>query len=402
MGAAYFRQARRLDLLSGSPKTDLLPMTATSPASPKPKPKPKPEKGPLARWTRRCAWGLGSLCGAYILYWLLVAGAVWGFAASLMSREVSGNRLAVDAAAVSGFPFDFDMRFEGSELAARDLGLAWQPPEGDLKVSIPAYAPWSFNLDLSGSHRLVPLGQPDLASSIDVSQGYLRSRLSAGAIPNEVDLALGPVTGNLLDRLPVEAKRVSLHFLRPGARSTLDARADTLRLPPEITVTLAAALSKLPFIRGARPEQLAPALGSFLESASLTGYAEPALPAMPDEASVARWQAQGGVLTLEGLSAKLQRLELSGQGALRLNNDLQPRGRINLHLAGLTDFIESLSETGLLTSAQARFAVAMMARMDSGLSDDKGQPLLSLPIDLSDAGMSIGPVFLGPVPHVSW
>ncbi len=371
-------------------------MTASSPSSIKPK------RGPLARWTRRCAWSLGSLCGAYIVYWLLVAGAVWGFAASLMSRDVSGNRLDVEAAAVSGFPFDFDMRFEGLEVAARDLGLAWQPPEGDLKVSVPAYAPWSFNLDLSGAHRLAPLGQPALASTVDVSQGYLRSRLSAGAIPNEVDLALGPVSGNLLDRLPVEAEQIRLHFLRPGARSTLDARADALRLPPEATVQLAQALSKLPFIRGASAEQLAPAIGDFLESAHLTGYAEPALPTMPDETSVSRWQKQGGVLALESMSAKLQRLELSGQGALRLNEDLQPRGRINLQLAGLTDFIQTLSETGILTSAQARFAVAMMARLDSGVSDANGQPLLLLPIDLSDAGMSVGPVFLGPVPHVSW
>lgn len=369
----------------------------TQPSSPT-----KAQRGPLARWSRRCAWGVGSLCGVYIIYWLLVAGAVWGFAASMMSREVSGNRLDVEAAAVSGFPFDFDMRFQGLEVAARDLGLAWQPPEGDLKVSVPAYAPWSFDLDLSGGHRLAPLGQPALASTIDVTQGHLRSRFSAGAIPNEVDLALGPVSGNLLDRLPVEAARVSLHFLRPGSRSTLEARADAVRLPPEATNKLAAALSKLPFIRGASAAQLAPALGSFLESAAVDGFAEPALPAMPDRAAVARWQKQGGVLELQRLSAKLQRLELSGQGQIRLNDDLQPRGRIDLHLAGLTDFINTLSETGILTAAQARFAVAMMARMDTSQTDAQGQPLLSLPIELSDAGMSIGPVFLGPVPQVEW
>ncbi len=360
------------------------------------------KRGPLARWTRRCAFSFGGLCGAYVIYWLLVAGAVWGFAASLMSQDVSGNRLEVEGAAVSGFPLNFDMRFEGLELAAQDLGLAWQPPEGDLKISVPAYAPWSFDLDLSGAHRLAPLNRPELASTVQVSAGSLRSSLSAGPIPNAIALDLGPVSGSLLDRLPIESQALRFHFQRPGARSTLEFRAEALRLPPEATSKLALALSALPFIRGASAEQLSPALGSFLDLAEMRGYAEPALPANPTRSSVARWQAEGGVLRLEHLSAKLQRLGLKGQGRLYLNQDLQPRGRIDLTLEGLDDFLQTLAETGILSAAQARFAITMMGRMQGGASADGDASSLALPIELSDAGMSIGPVFLGPVPRVDW
>ncbi len=368
-----------------------------------PSPAPARKRGFLARWGRRCAWSFGGLCGAYVVYWLLVAGAVWGFAASLMSQDVSGNKLEVESAAVSGFPFNFDMRFEGLELAARDMGLAWQPPEGDLKVSVPAYAPWSFDLDLSGAHRLAPLARPELASSVEVSSGYLRSRFSAGAIPNEVDLNLGPVAGQLLDRLPIESDALRFHFVRPGQRSTLDIKAEALRLPPQSTVLLAEALSALPFIRGASADQLAPALGNFLDLAELHGSAEPALPANPNPASVARWQAEGGVVRLDHLSAKLQRLGLKGQGSLHLNDELQPRGRIDLALEGLDDFLQTLAETGILSAAQARFAIAMMGRMQTGASQTaNGASSLALPIELSDAGMSIGPVFLGPVPRIDW
>lgn len=356
------------------------------------------QRGPLARWTRRCAWGLGGLCGLYAFYWIAIALVVAFLLPGMMNREVSGNRLAVEGASVGGFPFNFDMRFNGLQLAAAKAGLEWQPPAGALDVKVPAYAPWSFDMDLSGPHSIAPLGRQALASEVLVEQGHLKSSLSLGRIPNAVDFQVANVSGDLAGMLALELDSANFFLTRPGERTLISGDAEKLRIPAEVGVEILTQIQQRWLQKQVNPvkvrDQAQAVIGDYLNTAVLAAHALPPLPADPNQASMRAWQQEGGRFVIEDLRLELDNLILEVSGSLGLTPDLRPDGDLEIRAVNLDLFMEKMFEAEVLPKSMKRIMdFTVIRRLDS---NELGQRYRGLTLGFSPSGVSVAGITLRP------
>ena len=354
------------------------------------------QRGPVSKWTRRCAWGIGGLCGAYAIYWVAIALVVAFLLPGMMNREVSGNKLAVEGASVGGFPFNFDMRFDGLQVAAADAGLEWQPPEGALDVKIPAYAPWSFDLDLSGPHSLAPLGRQELKSDVLVERGHLKSSLSLGRIPNAVDFQVASVSGDVSGLMPFELESANFFLTRPGEKTLISGDATKLRIPAEVGVEILTQVQQRWLQKQVDPAkvegQAQAVIGDYLNSAILAAHALPPLPADPNKATMSAWQQEGGRFVIEDLRLELDNLIVEVSGSLGLTPDLRPDGDLEIRAVNLDVFLNKMFETEVLPMSMKRIMdFTVIRRLDQ---NELGQKYRGLTLGFSQSGISVAGITL--------
>ncbi len=117
-----------------------------------------------------------------------------------------------------------------------------------------------------------------------------------------------------------------------------------------------------------------------------------------DTRALRSWAASGGILDLETVSLDWGPLTLRGEGSVTLDELDRPLGAFTVRLKGLPETLERLARRGLIDSGVV-FTVQAMALAVAKTDPADGRREITLPIELQDGWLSIGPP-IGPLPLI--
>ncbi len=344
---------------------------------------------------RRRGRGCGSLVGLAAGALLLVAAggytAFWFIAATRLEDrlgqlaqllrphkvDLSWQRLQV-----GGFPLALRVDIGGLELRDR------APPAASvmrLAQLIAAAAPWN----LFAWHLAAPDGVAIAAGSGPAPIATIAARTASGTL-------LLPPAG--------------------GARAWFD-----LQEPhADSRITLAAQNARLWLILPPHPPQSDedPALGFAVDAHRLSLPALPPpfrnpldelafgvtvrgpVPTAPPRQAAAAWRDAGGTADIDHVALRSGRLTIGGSGTVALDRDLQPEGAFSLAIEDYPALLDALVAEKRLTRDDARLAGLALALLARRGPD--GKPEIRTSLSMQNGKMFLGPVAIGPAPHIAW
>ncbi len=113
------------------------------------------------------------------------------------------------------------------------------------------------------------------------------------------------------------------------------------------------------------------------------------------------WRDNGGTIEVEKLSLGHGPLNVSGDGTLALDRDLQPVGAFTARVQGFFDSIDALARQGVIDARQAisaKLILGVLSRRPAG----GGPATLNLAITVQQQNLYAGPVKLFRLPRVQW
>lgn len=295
----------------------------------------------------------------YAFYWHILSERVRdGIAEWAVERRAAGWSVEFGELERAGFPFRVSIRIRGARMAVPGGSPEWRLPDATLTMR-----PWDLKrvaIDAPGTHRVALGGSEAVveAAEAEIVRGRATTlrlaapsvRLSGGATLDVRDLgariekqAGGPA------RFALRARSLSSPRLPPADRAITEIRME-----------------------GAVEGSAAPA-------AALGVWAE-------------RWRDAGGRAALREFALSWGSLNVRGDGAFRLNGDLQPEGELNVEVADIDRTAEALAAAGIAPSV-ARFAVRLMRRADGSVR---------VPVRLQRRRLYLGPVRVLELRPVRW
>ncbi len=298
----------------------------------------------------------------------------------LAERRAEGWVAEASAVDVAGFPYRVDTTVSVLHLANPDVGWAWSAPEFQFLTL--AYQP----------NHLIAFWPQEQSFSTPLGTTRITSETMQGSVvvePN-LQLALRRATVELDDltladdlgwSLGVDAGLVS-------ARQSEDASA------PPFTYDLALSAEGMSL-----PEQWgvdrAGVLSEVIEQVRFDGAAtfDRALDRPAVEGEPPALEA----LEIRDVSLNWGRLDLRGQGALRVDGAGFAEGRINLRARNWEDMLDMAQSSGALNGSVAsalRAGLGLLARLGG---DSR---TLDAPLEFAGGVMRLGPVPIGPAPRL--
>lgn len=337
------------------------------------------------RWIIGGALLLAALSAAYAGYWFWLAQTLQqNLALWIDQQRAMGYRMAYAAGDPHGFPLAVaiglrDIVVESPpdqapwrlSTTSKTLSLApWAPLTlriGESGDPLPCNLTWTaggrdYELALDGLDTRLQLSTQGDPPAIEMNSGSLDVRENGQAIAG-VTQAAGAV-----DFLPAASHTESSIEFRLSARD----------------VTIQGAVSQ--------NEQTRDLL--------LAGQVKGPVPLGPLPAALAAWSRDGGRIDLTAFNATWEAAtELSGDGTVALDGQLQPIAALSAVVRGYNEAIDAAVARGLMTPAQgtaAKFWLAARAE-----KDERGLKV-KLPLTLQDGFLSMGPIKLAQVPRIAW
>jgi hypothetical protein len=324
-----------------------------------------------------------AICGAYSVFWFVVAGrledGVAQWAGSLRAQNLD---LSWGAMRVGGFPFGF--RVVLSEARLRGSATT---PNGELRVKLLSGSarPWNF--------RLWQLTAPDGVSAT--------ANLAAGAVATlSVQSARGNVAvaeeggGTLWLSLSEPA-------LDAGVRLAARDTDLWLTLPPHLPQThTERAVGIALNVRGLSLPTVPAPFKNPVDEIALGVTVMGAIPTAPARQAAAAWRDSGGTLELDHVALRWGTLGVTGSGTLALDPDLQPIGGFSGTIGGYDELLRALVAGGRMRAGDARlaqFALGMLAK-----AGPDGRPEIATSFTIQNSEMFLGPVKLGKAPRIVW
>jgi hypothetical protein len=128
--------------------------------------------------------------------------------------------------------------------------------------------------------------------------------------------------------------------------------------------------------------------------------ASPALSGRAPAEQARAWKDWGGTLDVAQLVVKWGPLDMTADGRLGLDDNLQPAGRGHARLRGWQAALDALANGGTVPLGVAQTAKAVLGLMETGA--DGNDPPLSLPVNLKDSTLSLGSIPLLRVRPLAW
>jgi len=244
--------------------------------------------------------------------------------------------------------------------------------------------PRELHFGIEGMQRLRVGGSAEIAMTADSFRGVLP--LEPGVPAHAVDLtasnlragiagsASGVTIAGLTDRME----------LRPAATAgepalAFDITATDIALPPFRASPSKSPLSRLA-IQGAIDGPV------------------PRSPGLMHRASA--WRDGGGTLEIGNLAVNWGALDVTATATLTLDEQLQPLGTGNAHVAGYSETLDAMAAAGGLSKGQAIAAKAMLALI--ARADDSGRDAVEVPLTLRDRSLSIRQWPIAKTPELVW
>ena len=106
-------------------------------------------------------------------------------------------------------------------------------------------------------------------------------------------------------------------------------------------------------------------------------------------------------MELAGFALRWDSLDVSGNGTLALDRELQPTGAMTLSVRGFETVIDTLVARGVIRpgpAATARTILGLMAKTP----EEGGAPVLTAPLTVQNRKLFVGPVRLAELPAIVW
>ena len=149
------------------------------------------------------------------------------------------------------------------------------------------------------------------------------------------------------------------------------------------------------------PEEIAQPFGPEIELVQGRIDLLGAPPRGPARQAAEAWRDGGGTVELGGVALRWDGLDISGEGKLALDGELQPTGAMTLSVQGFETVIDTLVAKGAIKpgpAATARTILGLMARTP----EDGGAPVLKAPLTVQKRKLFVGPVRLAELPALVW
>jgi len=320
------------------------------------------------------------------IYWLVAAEALRDGLDRWADRQrADGFEVGYDPPSTSGYPWAIAVTVADPFLVAPQGDWEWRGER--LSVSVDPWIGDAARVDASGVHRFAHrverrnvdliLGRTDLTIRFDrsdrVQGGELELADSAVVLPNDLAVSIGEA------RASAEMDR-RIHGREVGVLRADAARID---LPPGIGGPLGDRIAAVRVSARAHGE-----LAVLAGRGALAGRLD-------------RWRLSGGQIEISRLDIDWSGLELTAAGSVVLNEDLQPRGRLDAEIYGYEAIVDGLVAAGRLTEQQGvvgKLALGLIARRKPG----EDRPFLAAPVFVEAGHLRLGPVQLMPVPIIEW
>lgn len=113
------------------------------------------------------------------------------------------------------------------------------------------------------------------------------------------------------------------------------------------------------------------------------------------------WREASGKLEISRYEIRNEPLTLIGAGEFRLDNDLQPEGRMEVKAYGHMAFLGRLQKAGLIEKRQALITGSVLNSLTAQDSVN-GKRFLNAAIQIQNRRLLIGPLQLVKLPRVEW
>ena len=316
------------------------------------------------------------------IWWLIVSSAQeTGLKAWLAGREDAGWVAQYSELSVAGFPNRVDTSLTDLELADPTSGWAWSAPMFQI-----------LSLSYQPNHVIAVWPQTQKVSTpntmLDITSERMRGSLVFEA---DTDLALSRLRMELLDtRFEGQSRSSALASANLATEAVNDGSA------PDFAHAIGLDINALAIA----PELLARwdrsgVLPQNLERAHFDLIA--AFDAPWDRHAVEGRKPQLTALRVRDIDITWGALQLSAQGSVTVDAAGYPTGEINLRAVNWQDMVDVIAEFGALTPDMVRTikrGLGLIARLS-------GSPkTIKVPLSFANAGMSIGPVPIGPAPRL--
>jgi hypothetical protein len=134
--------------------------------------------------------------------------------------------------------------------------------------------------------------------------------------------------------------------------------------------------------------------------AGIAGVVEGLMPPPPLAPALTAWRAAGGSIELRDLALHWGNVELSGDGTVTLDANLQPAVALSGRIRGWEGLIADFVQAGLLTPEIAKYYQLGLGLLTRTADDGKSE--LKAPITVQNQELSLGPAKIAKLPAIDW
>ncbi|HTV89849.1 MAG TPA: DUF2125 domain-containing protein [Stellaceae bacterium] len=324
-----------------------------------------------------------ALAGGYAAFWYVAASRLEdGFARLAAALRPHKLELAWQSARAGGFPLALRVDLRGVELRDRAAVAASVTRLPRLDASA---APWNFSV--------WRLAAPD------------GIELRAGAGPAPVATASAKTATGSLFLPPAGGTRAWLDLVRPRADAGVSLAAQNADLwlvlpqhPPRddrdaaLGVAVDAWKVRLPSV----PAPLRNPLDELSFGITVRGP----VPTTPPKQAAAAWRDAGGTADIDHFTLRSGALTIAGSGTFALDALLQPEGSFSVAVEDYPALLQALVADGRLRQDEADLAGLALSLLAKPGPD--GEPEIKTSLRMQHGKMFLGPVRIGPAPHIDW
>ncbi|MSO88800.1 MAG: DUF2125 domain-containing protein [Rhodospirillaceae bacterium] len=324
--------------------------------------------------------------------WFYVAGRIQGgFETWVETQRENGTAVEYGVAAVSGYPWRWQMRIDGP-VARSAAPVAWEWQGESILAELLPWRPDRIALTFPGLHRLSITRDGAIlpvAGRADSPRGELR--LGANGLITALELDLGGLEVALARGVDVperiRADRAGMTVLLPPPSPDRPPH-----LSPSLEVVLAA--EKVTFPDGSGVA-LGAAIGVVGVEASLMGV----IPPGPGDQGLRAWRDDGGTVELKSLRLVWGKLDLAMNGTLALDGEMRPLGALTAVIRGYAETVDVLVARGLLRANQAAAAKLVFGLM-ARTPPEGGPPQINVPVAAQDGTLSLAGFPIAALPRL--
>ena len=315
--------------------------------------------------------GLGLL---YTAYWFVAAYVIEKQIRSEIAKQQRPDRsLSLGQIDVTGFPLRFYINLHELEFIDQGDGLTFVS-EGPVKVKVPSYAPWNFEVKTGGEHNLF-LDSPE-GEQVFRIEGSIKSNGQIGFDQRLKEFFLDAselrVLNEQIGMTRIGELQLALFPDQQVAGSRFELRAGPLSLPASLD----------------------PGLGSVVERLSVDGIVTPYIPENLNRGRLRQWAAQQGELILEKLNMKWGEVDVDADGKVFFDEKLLPVAALDLSVDGHKRALQLFADRGLIPPTQATVLKFSLAAFTRPKENGSGERYLFIPLSLKDLLLKIGPLTL--------
>jgi hypothetical protein len=326
---------------------------------------------------------LAALAGGYTVFWYIAASrledGIGRLAAALRPHKID---LSWQSAQVGGFPLALRLDLRGAELRDRVPVTASVTRLPRLSA---AAAPWNFSLWRLAAPDGVTLragdGPAPLATVTARAAAGSLLIPSAGGVKGWFDLEQPQADAGV----KLSARQVHLWLILPAHPPKADS-------DPGLGFAVDAGEVMLPAV----PPPFRNPLDELAFGITVRGP----VPSTPPKQAAAAWRDAGGTADVDHFTLRSGKLTIAGSGTFALDRDLQPEGSFSLAVEDYPALLDALVAAGRLRRMEA--ALARMALSLVAGNGPDGTPEIKTSLRLQHGEMFLGPVAIGPAPHIAW